>query len=244
MPANWSSRFSIAEQHGGRVAQDSSVFRSPGRWLVTYGNSAAYTRFQAQQVEPLGDHARGHRREPVDDLLDLGRQRAFIAEAAGGRARDVGEPEQVGALHLVEHQRARHRVQHLDARVDRAALLQPGVPGDAHAGELRDLLAAQAGVRRRWPGGRPTSSGRTRSRRDRRNAASSVRRALLNSVLLAPVLLTAVPLMGSLPLRPPRRPSAARTPVFSRCGGPARWCQYQDNQALGTSIRRAADSMS
>jgi hypothetical protein len=44
----------------------------------------------------------------------------------------------------VELQGPRDRVQDLRGRVDVAALLEPRVPGDADACELRDLLAPQA----------------------------------------------------------------------------------------------------
>jgi hypothetical protein len=50
----------------------------------------------------------------------------------------------VPALARSEPQHAGDRVEHLDARIDRPALLEPGVPGDADAGELRHLFAAQA----------------------------------------------------------------------------------------------------
>src|SRR5215475_2794172 len=45
---------------------------------------------------------------------------------------------------LVEPERPGDRVEHLCARVDRATLLQPGVPGDTHAGQHGHFLAAQA----------------------------------------------------------------------------------------------------
>src|SRR5258708_9754789 len=46
---------------------------------------------------------------------------------------------------MVEPERTGHSVQDLGAGVDRAALLQPGVPGDADTRELGDLLTAQPG---------------------------------------------------------------------------------------------------
>ena len=51
----------------------------------------------------------------------------------------------MSALGGVEPERRRDGVEHLDARVDLAALLEPGVPGDADPGELGQLLAPQAG---------------------------------------------------------------------------------------------------
>ena len=65
-------------QQAGAVRIESSVFRSSGGAEVTRGNSAAYTAFRAEQVEPFRDHAGGER-ERVEDLLDLARQRARVA---------------------------------------------------------------------------------------------------------------------------------------------------------------------
>ncbi len=63
----------------------------------------------------------------------------------GGRGVDgSGQPEEVGALAGVEHQGAGQRVEDLFGDLDVAGLFEPGVPGDADGGELRDLLAAQA----------------------------------------------------------------------------------------------------
>ena len=59
--------------------------------------------------------------------------------------RALGDLEQVGALGRRELQRPRHRRQRLRRGRDVAALLQPGVPGDAEAAALRHLLAPQAG---------------------------------------------------------------------------------------------------
>jgi hypothetical protein len=53
--------------------------------------------------------------------------------------------EEVGALGGVEGEHARDGVEHLRGGVDVAALLEPGVPRQPHAGELRHLLATQAG---------------------------------------------------------------------------------------------------
>ena len=107
----------------------------------------------------------------VAAVLDAGRERVELVEhrrtagrdagAARGRRRvgGAGEGEEVGALVRVEQQGAGERVEHLLGDLDVAGLLEPGVPGDADAGELGDLLAAQA---RRAPAaaaGRPTCSG-------------------------------------------------------------------------------------
>jgi hypothetical protein len=58
--------------------------------------------------------------------------------------RGAGEVEQVRALGVVELQRARQRFEHAVRRPGQVAALQARVVGDAHAGQHRDLLAAQA----------------------------------------------------------------------------------------------------
>ena len=108
-----------------------------------------------EQVEPLGDHA-GGQRKGVEDQLDLGGQRAVVAAREGrSRAGDVGQPEQVRPFGGVEPQHPGDRVEDLDAGVDRAALLQPRVPGDADPGQLGELLAAQAAGAAASAGGQP-----------------------------------------------------------------------------------------
>ena len=101
-----------------------------------------------EQVEPLVEHAGGQGHQRVQDLLDVGRDllaAAAVRPGGPGRVRDVGQPEKVLPLGRVEQQGARHRAEHLGAGVDLAALLQPRVPGHPDAGQLRDLLPAQAG---------------------------------------------------------------------------------------------------
>ena len=109
----------------------------------------------------------------VEDQLDLRLQRA--AGRLRGERGDVGQPVQVLPLGLVEPQGAGDRVQDLDADVD-------GPPCSSHVYQVTPTPASCAsssrrspGVRRRKPGGRPTSAGLILARRDRRNAASSAR---------------------------------------------------------------------
>ena len=96
-----------------------------------------------EQVVPAVVDGGGQRYQVVDDRLDL------RGHAVGDRLlryrRDLGQPVQVLPFRLVEPQGTGDRVEDLHAHVDRPALLQPRVPGDAHAGELGDLLAPQAG---------------------------------------------------------------------------------------------------
>src|SRR5262249_26055194 len=81
------------------------------------------------------------------------------------------------------------------------------------------------GVRRRGPGGRPTSSGVTRSRLDRRKLASSVRRSARTRV---PFAGAAVSLVMDTP------------PVWPVPHTGARCCQYQYHRALTSPARCAA----
>ena len=89
--------------------------------------------------------------------------------------REPREHEQVLALDGIEAQHPRQRVEHVERRVDRTALLEPRVPTHRHAGEERDLLAAQTRGAAAVPGGSPTSSGRSAFRRARRNSDRSAR---------------------------------------------------------------------
>lgn len=50
----------------------------------------------------------------------------------------------MAALGLVQQERPGERIEHLDGRVVRQALLQPGVVRPAHPGQLGHLLTAQA----------------------------------------------------------------------------------------------------
>jgi hypothetical protein len=96
-----------------------------------------------EQVEALGEHA-SRVRDGVEDALHLGRQRTLNTVRRRRCPRDVGEAEQVAALGGVQSERVRDRVEDLDAGIDRAALLKPRVPGDAHASQVGQLLAPQA----------------------------------------------------------------------------------------------------
>ena len=63
----------------------------------------------------------------------------------GRGQRDAGEVEEVVALGHVEVEHPSERVEHAGRRSDVAALLEPRVPGQPDACELRDLLASQPG---------------------------------------------------------------------------------------------------
>ena len=85
------------------------------------------------------------------------------------------------------------------------------------------------GVRRRPPGGSPTSTGRVRSRRLRRNAPSALRRA---SALASGSVRVTASAAGSGP-----RGKTFATSRGSRISEPgARWRWYQDDGASGTRL--------
>ena len=75
---------------------------------------------------------------------------------------------------VVELERAGERFEHAFGDAAQVAALEPGVVGDADAGEHGDLLAAQSGNAPRAVGGEPTWSGVIFARRDVRNSRISV----------------------------------------------------------------------
>jgi len=96
-----------------------------------------------EDVKPSVGEAGRERVKLPDDLPDLLGHRA-----TGGpypRGRGLGQLVQVLALGPVKPQRPGHRVEHLHARVDLAALLEPRVPGDTDPREQRHLLASKSG---------------------------------------------------------------------------------------------------
>ena len=98
------------------------------------------------------DRRRGHR---VDDALHDRPHPLRGGAPAPGRHRTggAGEVVEMGALRLVELQRAGERLEHAVGDAGGVAALQPPVVLDADAGQRSDLLAAQAlarGGRRRW----------------------------------------------------------------------------------------------
>ncbi len=79
----------------------------------------------------------------------------------------------MGVFGVVQAEDAGDRIEHLRAGVDRAPLLEPGVPGDPHPGQLRDLLTPK-------PRRAATQTGRETCviRCDQRPAAAQERRQL------------------------------------------------------------------
>jgi hypothetical protein len=95
---------------------------------------------------PVADERRraGH---GVEDALHAGSD-PLLGRSPTSRRGRVGRACKIGqmrALGLVELQRAGQRLQHAVGHAVDVAALQPRVVVDAHPGEQRDLLAAQAG---------------------------------------------------------------------------------------------------
>ena len=110
---------SIVDQHHGRrpVPGDDVPYRGP-------------------------DHG-GARVQRVEHALQPRRDAFALAVARLGRAAEA-EQEEVLALDIGQHQRARDPVEHVGRGRAAAALLEPSVPGRADVGALRHFLAAQA----------------------------------------------------------------------------------------------------
>jgi hypothetical protein len=80
--------------------------------------------------------------ERVDERAQLGR-RLVRLDPVGQRQLDAREVEEMRTFAAVELEHTRNGVEHPGGRLDLAALLQPRVPRESDAGELRDLLAPQ-----------------------------------------------------------------------------------------------------
>ena len=101
-----------------------------------------------------------------------------VLPAAGLVFGVAGECEQALALVGIQPERIGDRGQHTGRGPGLAALLQPRVPGQADVGELSDLFPAETPGSAAPPNRpSPTSAGRSRARRERRNAPSSRRRS-------------------------------------------------------------------
>ena len=86
----------------------------------------------------------GARVQRVEHALQPRRDAFALAVARLGRAAEA-EQEQVLALDVGQHQRARDAIEHVGRGRAAAPLFEPGVPGRADVGALRHFLAAQAG---------------------------------------------------------------------------------------------------
>ncbi len=113
-------------------------------------------------------------------------RRADTFHARRGRRRRpmLHEREQILALVGRHAQRARDALEHVGRNLNVAPLLEPGVPGDADAGQGRDVLAAQApACGGDWCPGRPTCVGVKRARQPFKKSMSW-RRCVVGALIL------------------------------------------------------------
>jgi hypothetical protein len=116
---------------------------------LTWGQGAVVGQDHAGGAVP-GQHIPGRRADEgrtavqgVEDALQARGDVAARLVADLGRATET-QQEEVLALDLGEHQGLGYAIQHIGGWRAAAALFQPGVPGGADAGALRDFLAPQA----------------------------------------------------------------------------------------------------
>ena len=135
------------------------VVRRPHRVPVELGVQGPSQRVGGQDVEPVVAHDRGGAGHRLEHRVHAGPHHRRRGAAAGpGRARrgGPGEVEQVQALGLVERERVGEGLQDALGHAGEVPALEARVVVDAHAGEHRDLLPAQAGhAPVRAPGGQP-----------------------------------------------------------------------------------------
>ena len=143
------------------AAQDVALLRRQGAVVGQHRRVAA--RFQATTSQVAVLIIAGLGSSASSTRCSRGVTPSLAAVADLGRAAEA-EQEQVLALDIGQHQRARDPVEHVGRGRAAAALFQPGVPGRADVGALRDLLAAQ-------PRRAPAARRRSRTRRDRAGRA-------------------------------------------------------------------------
>nr|BFE89091.1 hypothetical protein GCM10020093_116920 [Planobispora longispora] len=136
----------------------------------------AVPRREGEQLAQLVHHQRRSRFEPVQQRPNRGPHRAGRRRdvLAGAARRRLDEAVEVDPLVGGEAQRVGERGEDLAGGTAVAPLLQPREVLNADPGERGQLGPAQSGVRRREPPGSPTAAGTTASRRERRNAPSSL----------------------------------------------------------------------
>ena len=88
---------------------------------------------------------RGVRGDGIDQPLQPGRHAVITGRVRRDGRGQAGQVPEVAVLVRAQPKRTRQRADDLRRGRYVPALLQPGVPGEAHARELRDLLAAQPG---------------------------------------------------------------------------------------------------
>ena len=95
-------------------------------------------------VPPAAEHPRGVGAQVLDQAPQ-GRRDALTRRPARGRLLAAAEEDEVRPLGRRQPQSARDPLEHVERRAHVAPLLEPRVPSRAHAGQLSDLLAPQAG---------------------------------------------------------------------------------------------------
>ena len=169
-------RMALGAQHGSEVKTESRVFRSAAGADVTAGKIAAYTVFQASRSN----------RSVTTQAGSGSASRTCWISSGSGQSSQPGTAAVPGTSasrnRCARSVVSRRSVRAIASRTWTLALI--GRPCSSHVYQVTPTPASWASssrrrpaVRRRLPGGRPTSSGLIRSRRVRRNAASSVRRA-------------------------------------------------------------------
>ena len=117
--------------------------RGQSAWQATAKRRVGYSPDSDHFYEEMSG------RQFVESLARLSGFPRHEAQRRAGEALELvgmaGQAEQVASLDRFQLQDAGDGAQHLRRDADVAALLQPRVPGDAHAGQLGHLLPAQAG---------------------------------------------------------------------------------------------------
>ncbi len=149
----------LGPEHAHHEARDTLPVELRGPRARVQEHEAEHVAVARRQGAVVGQHNRGRgvpghhvpggrpdqgraRVQRVQHALEPRRDGFGRPVADGGRAAQP-EQEDVLALHLGQHQGAADPVQHVGRGGAAAPLLQPGVPGRADVGPLRDLLAPQ-----------------------------------------------------------------------------------------------------
>ena len=157
------------ERFGARVEEDEAgVVRRPRGCGVQLGEQRASELVGGEDVEAVVA-ARSAAAPVIASSVHWisGRMRWLglaPARARAGRLGGAGEVEEVGALGVVELERPGQRLQHALGGAAHVAALQARVVRDAHAGQHRDLFAAQSGDAASAVGRQPGLLGRDPAR--------------------------------------------------------------------------------
>ena len=147
------------ERLGSRVEEhEPGVVDRPRGCGVQLGEQRTAELVGGQEVETLVAHERGGAGDRVEGPLHLGPDTLLRLAPARRRSRRLcgaGEVEEVGALGVVELERAGQGLQHALRDAAHVAAFEAGVVRNAHAGQDGDLLAAESGHATRAVGAQP-----------------------------------------------------------------------------------------